>query len=74
MAKAVFLYALCGSQRRASSNLLLLEALQDAAPAGVVIKICGMIGNLPIFNPDCEGASTPDVVEAFALKSGLRTD
>lgn len=68
MAKDLFLYALCGSQRQASSNLLLLEALQAAAPAGVVIEICDTIGNLPIFNPDREGALTPAVVEALAAK------
>jgi NAD(P)H-dependent FMN reductase len=68
MTKAVFLYALCGSQRQASSNRLLLEALQEAAPAGVIIEICATIGALPIFNPDSEGGSTPDAVEAFAAK------
>ncbi|MET0749139.1 MAG: NADPH-dependent FMN reductase [Rhizobium sp.] len=70
MAKDIFLYALCGSQRRASGNRLLLEALQQAAPAGVVIEICDTISDMPIFNPDREGASTPAVVEAFAAKVG----
>ena len=47
MAKDIFLYALCGSQRRASGNRLLLEALQQAAPAGVVIEICDTISANP---------------------------
>jgi len=68
MPKPVFLYALCGSQRRMSSNRMLLEALRNAAPEGIVIEICETIGDMPIFNPDSEGVSTPAVVEAFAAK------
>lgn len=68
MARTLFLYALCGSQRQASGNRMLLEALRDAAPAGMVIEVCGTIGDLPIFNPDREGVSTPAAVEAFAAK------
>lgn len=68
MAKILSLYALCGSQRRASSNRALLEALKAAATADVGIEICEMIGDLPIFNPDEEGERTPAVVTAFAGK------
>lgn len=70
MADGLFLYALCGSQRRASSNRLLLQALRDNAPDGVVIEISEAIGDLPIFNPDHEGRATPDSVIAFAEKVG----
>jgi chromate reductase, NAD(P)H dehydrogenase (quinone) len=66
--KQLSLYALCGSQRRASTSRRLLEALRDASPAGVVIEICDLIGQLPIFNPDEEGDRTPAIVERLAGK------
>jgi chromate reductase, NAD(P)H dehydrogenase (quinone) len=59
-------YALCGSQRRASTNLALLEALRASAPEHIDVEICDLIGALPIFNPDLEGDRTPDVVRDFA--------
>lgn len=68
MAHTLHLYAICGSQRRTSTNRALLDALKDAAPAGIVVEICGMIGDLPIFNPDDEGERTPAVVTAFGAK------
>lgn len=68
MEKPLFLYALCGSQRKASTNRRLLEALRDNAPAGVSIEICELICELPIFNQDREGENTPAVVEEFAAK------
>ncbi|WP_160009108.1 NADPH-dependent FMN reductase [Rhizobium sp. 18055] len=64
----LFLYALCGSQRKASTNRRLLEALRDHAPEGVTVEICELIGDLPIFNPDCEGENTPEIVEELAAK------
>lgn len=66
--KPLFLYALCGSQRAASTNRLLLEAMRDNAPEGVTIEICDLIGDLPIFNPDLEGENTPEIVERLAAK------
>lgn len=69
-AKPLFLYALCGSQRKVSTNRRLLTALRDHAPAGVTIEICDLIGELPIFNPDREGENTPEIVERFA--AGIR--
>ena len=66
--KPLFLYALCGSQRLASTNLMLLEALRDNAPLGITIEISDLIGNLPVFNPDREGENTPDIVEQLAAK------
>lgn len=62
------LYALCGSQRQASTSLRLLEALRLISPDGVSIEICDLIGSLPIFNPDHEGDRTPPIVETFAAK------
>jgi len=66
--RPIFLYALCGSQRQASSSRRLLEALQLACPDSVTIAICDLIGELPIFNPDNEGDKTPPVVETFAAE------
>lgn len=62
------LYALCGSQRQASTSRRLLAALQLASPDGVSIEICDLIGDLPIFNPDNEGERTPPIVAEFATK------
>lgn len=66
--RPIFLYALCGSQRQASTSRRLLEALQLACPDGVAIEICDLIGGLPIFNPDNEGERTPAIVTEFAGK------
>ncbi|MDP9809790.1 NAD(P)H-dependent FMN reductase [Rhizobium tibeticum] len=68
MEKPLVPYALCGSQRKASTNRRLLEALRDNAPVGVCVEICEMIGELPIFNPDREGENTPALVEEFAAE------
>ena len=62
------LYALCGSQRQASTSHRLLEALRLACPEGVTVEICDLIGELPIFNPDDEGERTPSVVAKLATK------
>jgi NAD(P)H-dependent FMN reductase len=66
MDKPLFLYALCGSQRKVSTNRQLLEALRDHAPKGVTFEICDLIGDLPIFNPDLEGEAMPEIVRRFA--------
>ncbi|MFT4183487.1 MAG: NADPH-dependent FMN reductase [Rhizobium sp.] len=68
MQRPLLLYALCGSQRQASTSRRLLEALHAASPDGVSIEICDLIGDLPIFNPDDEGERTPAIVAAFAAK------
>ena len=44
--------ALCGSLRRASTNMALLEAAQLVAPADLAISIWRHIGELPHFNAD----------------------
>ena len=62
------LYALCGSQRQASTSRRLLEALRLACPEGVTVEICDLIGELPIFNPEDEGERTPPVVAKLAAK------
>jgi chromate reductase, NAD(P)H dehydrogenase (quinone) len=59
------LLGLSGSLRRVSTNTALLRALGKNAPAGVSLEISDLIGELPIFNPDREGAFTPAAVDAF---------
>jgi NAD(P)H-dependent FMN reductase len=66
--RSLLLYALCGSQRRASTSRKLLEGLRDHAPDGISIEVCELIGDLPIFNPDNEGERTPAVVAVLAEK------
>lgn len=66
--RPLFLYALCGSQRQASTSRRLLEAMRLACPDNISIEICDMIGALPIFNPDHEGGKTPPIVEKFAAR------
>ncbi len=68
MAGALFLYAICGSLRKASSNRALLEALRDLAPPEVTIEICDLLGDLPIFNPDREAGDMPASALALAAK------
>ncbi|TCL69598.1 NADPH-dependent FMN reductase [Rhizobium sp. BK251] len=68
--RSLSLYALCGSQRRASTSRRLLQALRDHAPDGITIEACDLIGHLPIFNPDDEGERTPAIVVALAQKIG----
>ena len=59
------LLGISGSLRRVSTNTALLRALAENAPAGVMLEISDLIGELPIFNPDREGELTPPAVEAF---------
>ncbi len=67
-ASGLFLYALCGSLRKNSSNHALLEAIGAEAGNGTSVEICTLIGDLPIFDPDREGDATPAAVLEFAEK------
>lgn len=51
--------AISGSARRLSSNTALLKAMQQIAPAGIVIEVFDGMGDLPVFSPDLEGADEP---------------
>ncbi|WP_077036689.1 NADPH-dependent FMN reductase [Pelomonas sp. KK5] len=57
------LLAISGSLRAASINSALLRAVGRLAPAQVDVRLCALVGALPIFNPDldCEGALPPPV-------------
>jgi chromate reductase, NAD(P)H dehydrogenase (quinone) len=64
------IYAISGSLRAASVHSALLRAVQACAPDGMEIEICDLIGEIPIFNPDLEGALTPAPVARLAEKIG----
>jgi len=69
--RAVRLFALCGSLRRASVNRAALEALVLLASEGVEIEIWDELAALPAFNPDDEepGSSLPAPVAALRRKT-----
>jgi len=60
--------ALSGSLRSASTNNILLSALQRCTPEGMSIEIYKGLGFLPIFNPDMEGSETPETVLSFCAE------
>ncbi|MEQ3692385.1 MAG: NADPH-dependent FMN reductase [Thalassolituus sp.] len=71
--KKITLLALSGSLRRCSYNTATLEALAELAPEHIHINI-GDIGSLPLFNPDREDESIPEVSQlkaAVGESSGL---
>lgn len=57
--------AISGSLRAASTNSALVAALARNVPSGCRVTVYAGLGRLPIFNPDDEGARTPQ--EAAAL-------
>lgn len=66
--------ALSGSLRQASYNTAALEAISVLSPANVVVEVYGGMGDLPLFNPDCEGRNIPAVdklVAALGEADGL---
>lgn len=62
------LLALSGSLRKASCNTAAIRALKVLAPGDVDITI-GTIGELPLFNPDCENDHIPALEK---LRSALK--
>jgi len=56
---------LCGSLRRVSSNLALLQAAVQLAPAGVQLRIADPLDRLPHFNPDLDVPPLPAAVNAW---------
>jgi NAD(P)H-dependent FMN reductase len=60
----------CGSARAASRSRALLQALADAAPAGVEPVIAAPLTLLPLFSPDAEGPPAPAPAEQFLAELG----
>jgi chromate reductase len=50
--------AVCGSLQSTSSNLDLLRAAVRLAPEGMEVVLWNRLGELPLFNPDVEMATT----------------
>jgi NAD(P)H-dependent FMN reductase len=59
--------AISGSLRDRSFNTMLLNAVVESAPAGVVIEI-GSIKNIPLYNGDVEAAGLPEAVRELKEK------
>src|SRR5262245_41735288 len=56
----LYLLAISGSLRTASSNTTLLHTCRAIAPANITIALYDRLGDLPYFNPDLDGeAATP---------------
>jgi len=55
--------AISGSLRKASCNSALLRVTAALAPEGVEVVLYGKLGDLPLFNPDLEGAAPPPVLD-----------
>jgi chromate reductase len=62
---------ICGSLRKGSSNLLLLRAAAEAAPAGMTVAIYEDLGTLPWFNPDLDEEGTAPPAPVAALRALL---
>lgn len=59
------LLAISGSTRIESTNSKLLRAIQRCTISDIQVELYQGIGELPIFNQDLEGASTPSKVLEF---------
>lgn len=58
------IFGISGSLRAGSWNTRLLEAAATMLPAHVTMEIRG-VGDLPLYNPDIDGAQKPEPVRAF---------
>ncbi len=65
---SVKMLGLCGSLRRGSYNMAVLEAYQGLVPAGIKFEIFKEVGALPLFNPDLDEQQSASVV---ALKQAI---
>lgn len=53
--------AISGSLRAASLNTMLLRVVARLAPPGISVVLFDGLGRLPLFNPDIEAISQPEV-------------
>src|SRR3954452_25266708 len=63
--------AISGSLRKKSSNSALLRAAAALAPEGVEVSLYGNLGELPLFNPDLDGADREGIGPAPVLDFAL---
>lgn len=76
MAKDINVVGICGSLRAGSLNRMLMNSLQDLAPAGMTITEAPGIGDIPLFNGDvlaADGvpASITALADAVAAADGV---
>ncbi len=57
--------ALCGSTKKASLNMSLINAISDLANADFILSICTDIAQIPHFNPDLDSDTPPEEVTNF---------
>lgn len=60
--------AVCGSTRETSTNKNLINAIIELSAASLDISVYNGIGDLPQFNPDCDGNGVAYAVADFRLK------
>jgi chromate reductase len=68
--------AICGSLRRGSYNRIVMDALPELAPAGMVIAASPSIGALPLYNADIQNeqgfpAEVTALAEAVRAAQGV---
>jgi NAD(P)H-dependent FMN reductase len=61
----LWIFAISGSLRSASSNTAALRALASLAPPDVTIELYTGLGDLPHFNADLDGDTPPAAVRAL---------
>lgn len=64
-APRVGVLGISGSLRAASLNSALLRTAQRLAPAGVEIRLCKVIAELPLFNPDLQTSPPTAVLRLY---------
>src|SRR5882672_3713644 len=57
--------AICGSTRKTSSNLNLINAIKDLAQANFELTIFERLTEIPHFNPDLDNETPPDAITDF---------
>lgn len=65
MVDATHVLGLCGSLRKASSNLTLLQAARALAGNGITFAIAAPLDRVPHFNPDLDDDAPPEAVTAW---------
>jgi len=65
MVDATHVLGLCGSLRKASSNLTVLRAAGTLTGNGITFSIAAPLDRVPHFNPDLDDDAPPDAVTAW---------
>lgn len=62
--------AICGSIRRQSTNLQIINAITQLAANTFEVEIYQHLAELPHFNPDLDKDEVPELVQAFRNQIG----